>query len=80
MNSRPDRLLIVDDNELNRDMLARRLAKKGYTVSVAENACQLEDRIRQERLPALVNGPPSLGCRVASRQRSAHRLLIHLRA
>jgi len=29
MNSQAGRLLIVDDNELNRDMLARRLARKG---------------------------------------------------
>ena len=30
MNSVPGRLLIVDDNEMNRDMLARRLERKGY--------------------------------------------------
>ena len=30
MNARPSRLLIVDDNEMNRDMLARRLERKGY--------------------------------------------------
>src|SRR5215469_16367328 len=49
MKRRPERLLIIDDNELNRDMLARRLAKKGYIVSVAENACDLELRVRQEK-------------------------------
>src|SRR6267143_1983527 len=31
MNTRPSRLLIVDDNEMNRDMFARRLARKGYS-------------------------------------------------
>ena len=29
------RILLVEDNEMNRDMLARRLARKGYEVSVA---------------------------------------------
>jgi diguanylate cyclase (GGDEF)-like protein/PAS domain S-box-containing protein len=48
MNSRPSRLLIVDDNELNRDMLARRLERKGYVVSLAENAQQLLQRVKQD--------------------------------
>jgi DNA-binding response OmpR family regulator len=34
---KPESLLIVDDNEMNRDLLSRRLERKGYTVSVAEN-------------------------------------------
>lgn len=29
------RVLLVEDNEMNRDMLSRRLGKKGYEVSVA---------------------------------------------
>ena len=28
-------ILIVEDNELNRDMLSRRLERRGYTVSIA---------------------------------------------
>ncbi len=47
MKSLPGRLLIVDDNELNRDMLARRLERKGYSVEVAESAQQLPERIQQ---------------------------------
>ncbi|MGB3543973.1 response regulator, partial [Rubrivirga sp.] len=31
----PGRLLVVDDNEMNRDMLSRRLRKRGYDVAVA---------------------------------------------
>ena len=31
----PLRILLVEDNEMNRDMLARRLARKGYAVTVA---------------------------------------------
>src|SRR5881394_1577852 len=48
MNSRPNRLLIVDDNEMNRDMLARRLARKGYEISMAENAKELLERVQQD--------------------------------
>ncbi|MCZ6873486.1 MAG: response regulator, partial [bacterium] len=33
-------ILVVDDNEMNRDMLARRLARRGYTVAVAEDGQQ----------------------------------------
>ena len=29
------KILIVEDNEMNRDMLSRRLVKKGYTVAIA---------------------------------------------
>jgi CheY-like chemotaxis protein len=41
LNTRSSRLLIVDDNEMNRDMLARRLERKGYVVGLAENAQNL---------------------------------------
>ncbi|HEY2380636.1 MAG TPA: EAL domain-containing protein [Terriglobia bacterium] len=54
MNSKSDRLLIVDDNEMNRDMLARRLTRKGYSVTVADSAHQLEDRIKQEKVDLLL--------------------------
>lgn len=47
MNPRQSRLLIVDDNEMNRDMLARRLARSGYLVDVAENARQLMQRVKE---------------------------------
>ena len=33
-------LLVVDDNEMNRDMLARRLIRRGYTVAVAADGYQ----------------------------------------
>src|SRR5258708_23606202 len=48
MNSRPCRILIVDDNEMNRDMLARRLERKGYVIHLAEGALSLLERIQQE--------------------------------
>ena len=31
------KMLLVEDNELNRDMLSRRLMRRGYTVLVAVN-------------------------------------------
>jgi len=41
MKPHTDRILIVDTNEMNRDMLARRLARKGYDVLVANGAHDL---------------------------------------
>jgi diguanylate cyclase (GGDEF)-like protein/PAS domain S-box-containing protein len=48
MDSRPCRILIVDDNEMNRDMLARRLERKDYVIRVAEGARCLLERIQEE--------------------------------
>jgi diguanylate cyclase (GGDEF)-like protein/PAS domain S-box-containing protein len=48
MNERQCRLLIVDDNEMNRDMLARRLARRGYVIGLAANAQDLLQRVKQD--------------------------------
>lgn len=40
-------LLVVDDDEANRDMLARRLARLGYTVALAEHGRAALDRLRE---------------------------------
>jgi CheY-like chemotaxis protein len=34
------RILLVEDNEMNRDMLSRRLIRKGYEVILAENGLE----------------------------------------
>lgn len=34
------KILLVEDNELNRDMLSRRLSRRGYQVEVAVNGAQ----------------------------------------
>ena len=47
------KILLVEDNELNRDMLSRRLTRRGYTVVVAEDGEQALDLARTER-PDLV--------------------------
>lgn len=49
----PTRILLVEDNELNRDMLTRRLVRKGYQVDFAEDGQQALDKISIS-LPDLV--------------------------
>jgi serine phosphatase RsbU (regulator of sigma subunit) len=44
------RLLVVDDNEMNRDLLSRRLRQQGHTVSVAENGRKALEMIAAEEL------------------------------
>ncbi len=47
------RILIVEDNEMNRDMLSRRLAKRGYEVTIAVDGEQGVAMARSDP-PALV--------------------------
>jgi diguanylate cyclase (GGDEF)-like protein/PAS domain S-box-containing protein len=54
MNAQAGRLLIVDDNELNRDMLARRLARKGYEILLADSARQLPQRVKEDKIDLLL--------------------------
>ena len=42
------KVLLVEDNEMNRDMLSRRLAKKGYDVVVAVDGQQGVDMASSE--------------------------------
>ena len=42
------RLLVVDDNELNRDMLSRRLGGQGFVVDAAEDGSRALDRIDEQ--------------------------------
>src|SRR5437879_13146103 len=43
MNTGNSRLLVVDDNEMNRDLLARRLTKQGHSVVMANDGRQALD-------------------------------------
>ncbi|MCA9520472.1 MAG: response regulator [Myxococcales bacterium] len=47
------RILLVEDNEMNRDMLSRRLSRKGFDVLLAENG---EEAIAQAKagIPDLI--------------------------
>ena len=47
------KILIVEDNEMNRDMLSRRLERRGFTVVMAVDGQQGVDMARSER-PDLV--------------------------
>ena len=42
-------MLIVDDNEMIRDVLARQLGKQGYKTDVAENGRQALDMIQNQK-------------------------------
>jgi two-component system, cell cycle response regulator DivK len=46
------RILLVEDNEMNRDMLSRRLTKRGFEVDVAVDG--------QQALDMAVSTPPDL--------------------
>ena len=47
------RILLVEDNEMNRDMLSRRLIKRGYEVTVAVDGVQGVTMARSD-LPDLI--------------------------
>jgi CheY-like chemotaxis protein len=42
------KILLVEDNEMNRDMLSRRLQRKGYEVVIAEDGGQGVELARKE--------------------------------
>ena len=46
------KILIVEDNEMNRDMLSRRLSRKGYEIEIAENG--------ESGLAAMRSGAPDI--------------------
>jgi two-component system cell cycle response regulator DivK len=42
------RILLVEDQEMNRDMLSRRLKKRGYEVSIAVDGAEGVEKARSE--------------------------------
>ena len=48
MSAHLGRVLVVDDNENNRDILARRLTRNGYAVTMADSARNILERISDE--------------------------------
>ena len=42
------RILLVEDQEMNRDMLSRRLKKRGYEVSIAVDGAEGLEKARSE--------------------------------
>src|SRR5262245_18936281 len=51
--SLPSSLLIVDDNQDNRDLLARRLAQQGHRISAAENGREALEMLRAQSFDLL---------------------------
>src|SRR3954447_22175417 len=43
------KILLVEDNELNRDMLSRRLERKGYAIAVAVDGREAFAAVQSER-------------------------------
>jgi CheY-like chemotaxis protein len=43
------KILIVEDNEMNRDMLSRRLERRGFTIVMAVDGQQGVDQARAEK-------------------------------
>lgn len=54
MNKQSGRVLIVDDNEMNRDMLCRRLAREGYDVTPAADGHQALSACDQQEFDLIV--------------------------
>jgi len=50
MNERSYSVMVVDDNEMNRDMLSRRLERTGYNVLVASNGKEALDLLKVKRI------------------------------
>jgi sigma-B regulation protein RsbU (phosphoserine phosphatase) len=68
-------VLVVDDNEMNRDMLARRLQRKGYGVAVAHDGGRALELIRDHRFDLVlldVMMPGLNGLEVLKIVREAH--------
>ena len=49
----PQKILIIEDNDMNRDMLSRRLERRGFEISVAADGRQGIDKA-QAVLPDLI--------------------------
>ncbi|MGO8745791.1 MAG: PP2C family protein-serine/threonine phosphatase [Thermoguttaceae bacterium] len=68
-------VLVVDDNEMNRDMLSRRLERKGYDVTVAHDGDLALELIRDHRFDLVlldVTMPGMNGLEVLKILREAH--------
>jgi len=67
------KILLVEDNEMNRDMLSRRLERKGYTITLALDGAEGLQKARAE-VPDIIlmdMSLPVLDGREATRQLKA---------
>jgi serine/threonine protein kinase/CheY-like chemotaxis protein len=68
-------LLVVDDNEMNRDMLGRRLERKGYRVLSAESGARALEVVAREKVDLVlldIEMPGLSGMDVLRRLRQTH--------
>lgn len=75
MNHDTARLLVVDDNENNRDMLSRRLRRQGFEVEVAESGHEALEKIENGRFELVlldVMMPGMSGIEVLQAIRNSH--------
>lgn len=75
MNNGPGSLLVVDDNEMNRDMLSRRLQRKGYSVALAtggSEALQMISDAKYDLVLLDIMMPDIDGMEVLRRVREKH--------
>ena len=54
MNTDPSIVLIVDDNEVNRDLLARRIQREGYEVRIACDGFEALEIVRSDSLDLIL--------------------------
>ena len=54
MSDQSGRILVVDDNEMNRDMLSRRLKRQQYNVAVAEDGLQALQHVQSEQVDLIL--------------------------
>ena len=54
MSAKSGRILVVDDNEMNRDMLSRRLARRGFEVTTAADGQGALDAVAQEHFDLIL--------------------------
>lgn len=74
------KILLVEDNEMNRDMLSRRLEKKGYEIACAvdgANGVALAQSLKPDLILMDMSLPVIDGWE-ASRQIKAHTLTRHI--
>jgi two-component system, cell cycle response regulator DivK len=73
-------IMVVEDNELSRDALSRRLARRGYRVVLAVDGQQAIDTARAERPDLILMdlGLPGIDGWEATRQLKADRPTRHI--
>ncbi|HKB42724.1 MAG TPA: adenylate/guanylate cyclase domain-containing protein [Gemmataceae bacterium] len=70
-------ILVVDDNEVNREVLRRRLAREGHCVTLAANGCEALEKLQAEPFDLVLLDiimPGLNGCEVLQRIKADGRL------